>query len=78
MFIDIKAGDGRQNSRAGGIGGMILESEINSCINEGSIVSGCDRIGGICADGAGTTFRNCSNKGTLEGLSNVRRYMWYR
>ena len=63
------------SGQAGGISGIAIESEINSCSNKGSI-SGGSRAAGICASSAGSTFRNCINSGEIMGKEYVRWSMW--
>ena len=75
--VDIETGEKVNSNNAGGIGGTIIESELNLCLNEGNISGRCDNVGGISGDAAGTIFRNCSNKGTLKGSSYVRRHLRY-
>lgn len=61
-------------SFCGGVAGYVYNSEISGCLNEGDIVSGLQRAGGIagCIKNDGTTtIADCINTGTvIAGMSS--------
>lgn len=61
-------------SFCGGVAGYVYNSEISGCLNEGDIVSGSQRAGGIagCIKNDGkTTIADCINTGTvIAGMSS--------